>query len=144
MTGLVVANQVGTWLGYVTFGFIADAVGRRRTYVTYLLMAAVLVWAYASVDSTLALLALGPLTSFFATGHFSGFGAVTAELYPTDIRATAGSSPGRIVSAYARAWSVRSRSRIAIPRPCQSPPRLPARFGVLDLHSGDEGRRITS
>jgi MFS family permease len=104
MTGLLVANQVGTWLGYITFGFVADAVGRRRTYVTYLLLAAGLVWAYASVDSTLALLALGPLTSFFATGHFSGFGAVTAELYPTDIRATAQGvtyNVGRIVSAYA-------------------------------------------
>lgn len=104
MTALLVANQVGTWLGYVTFGFIADAVGRRRTYVTYLLLAAALVWAYASVESTLALLALGPLTSFFATGHFSGFGAVTAELYPTEIRATAQGVTynfGRIVSAYA-------------------------------------------
>jgi MFS family permease len=104
MTALVVANQVGTWLGYVTFGFIADAVGRRRTYVTYLLLAAALVWAYTSVESTLALLALGPLTSFFATGHFSGFGTVTAELYPTEIRATAQGITynfGRLVSAYA-------------------------------------------
>jgi MFS family permease len=104
MTVLLVVNQVGTWLGYVTFGFVADAIGRRRTYVTYLWLAAALVWAYASVDSTFALLALGPLTSFFATGHFSGFGAVTAELYPTDIRATAQGVTynfGRIVSAYA-------------------------------------------
>ena len=45
----------------------------------------------------------GGLTSFFATGHFSGFGAVTAELYPTGIRATAQGVTynfGRIVSAW--------------------------------------------
>ncbi len=104
MTGLIVANQCGTWFGYVAFGYIADALGRRRAYVAYLLLAAALVWAYTSVHSAWALLALGPLTSFFATGHFSGFGVVTAELYPTSVRATAQGftyNLGRIASAYA-------------------------------------------
>jgi MFS family permease len=104
MTLLVVANQVGTWLGYVTFGYVADAIGRRRTYVGYLLMAALFVWAFASVSGVWALLALGPVTSFFATGHFSGFGTVTAELYPTHVRATAQGftyNVGRLASAYA-------------------------------------------
>jgi hypothetical protein len=48
--------------------------------------------------------ALGPAASFFATGHFSGFGTVTAELYPTNVRATAQAltyNAGRIASAYA-------------------------------------------
>jgi hypothetical protein len=31
----------------------------------------------------------GPLVAFFGTGYFSGFGALTAEIYPTSIRATA-------------------------------------------------------
>ena len=106
MSGFVFANQVGTWFGYVTFGFISDAIGRRRTYVGYLLLAAVLVLAYTSTASMWALLALGPVTSFFATGHFSGFGAVTAELYPTAVRATAQGftyNVGRIASAPRRA-----------------------------------------
>jgi MFS family permease len=104
MTALIVANQCGTWLGYVTFGFVADAIGRKRAYVGYLLLAAALVWTYTSVRNPWALLALGPLTSFFATGHFSGFGLVTAELYPTAVRATAQGfayNLGRIASAYA-------------------------------------------
>jgi MFS family permease len=104
MTTLLVANQVGTWCGYVGFGFVADAIGRRRAYVVYLLSAAVLVWAYTSVHAVWALLALGPAASFFATGHFSGFGTVTAELYPAEIRATAQAltyNVGRIASAYA-------------------------------------------
>ena len=36
MSGFVVAMQVGMWFGYVTFGYVADAIGRRRTYVIYL------------------------------------------------------------------------------------------------------------
>jgi MFS family permease len=106
MSALVFVNQVGTWLGYVTFGFISDAIGRKRTYVMYLWLAAAFVLAYTSTSSVWALLALGPITSFFATGHFSGFGAVTAELYPTAVRATAQGftyNLGRIASAIAPA-----------------------------------------
>jgi sugar phosphate permease len=35
------------------------------------------------------LLALGPLVAFFGTGHFTGFGIITAELFPTSFRAFA-------------------------------------------------------
>ena len=85
----VILMQVGMWFGYVTFGVIADAVGRRRTYVTYLLAAAALVPVYAATREPLPLLVLGPVLAFFGTGHFSGFGTVSAELFPTSVRATA-------------------------------------------------------
>ncbi|HXH06922.1 MAG TPA: MFS transporter [Vicinamibacterales bacterium] len=104
MSGLVIAMQVGMWFGYVTFGFVADAAGRRRTYVAYLLAAALLILAYASTRTAGILLLLGPLVAFFGTGYFSGFGAVTAEIYPTAIRATAQGftyNIGRIASAAA-------------------------------------------
>ncbi len=108
MSGLVFANQVGMWFGYVTFGFISDATGRKRAYVTYLLLAAASVWAYTSTRNPWLLLVMGPITAFFATGYFSGFGAVTAELYPTAVRATAQGftyNLGRIASA-AAPWLV--------------------------------------
>jgi MFS family permease len=104
MNAFIVAMQVGMWFGYVTFGFVSDRVGRKRTYVTYLVLAAVFVLVYASTANPIALLVLGPVTAFFATGFFSGFGAVTAELYPTDVRATAQGftyNLGRIASAAA-------------------------------------------
>jgi MFS family permease len=104
MSFFVIAMQVGMWFGYVTFGFVSDAIGRKRTYVGYLVLAAVFVLAYTSTRSPLALLALGPVTAFFATGYFSGFGAVTAELYPTAVRATAQGityNIGRVASAAA-------------------------------------------
>jgi MFS family permease len=104
MSGLVIAMQVGTWFGYVTFGFISDAFGRKRTYVIYLLSAAVLLTLYGLTRHPLTLLFLGPVTAFFSTGYFSGFGAVTAEIYPTDVRATAQGftyNIGRLASAVA-------------------------------------------
>lgn len=96
--------QVGMWFGYVSFGFISDRVGRKRTYVTYLLVAAALVPLYATSRVPLALLLLGPMVAFFGTGYFSGFGAVTAEMFPTTVRATAQGltyNLGRGVSALA-------------------------------------------
>jgi MFS family permease len=85
----IVLMQGGMWLGYVSFGFIADRAGRKRTYVAYLLAAAVLVPVYATTRDPGWLLVLGPFVAFFGTGYFSGFGAVTAEIFPTPVRATA-------------------------------------------------------
>lgn len=104
MSGLIIANQVGMWFGYVTFGYISDAFGRKRTYVIYLLTAALLLGLYGITRQPLLLLALGPFVAFFGTGYFSGFGAVTAEIYPTDVRATAQGFTynfGRLASAAA-------------------------------------------
>jgi MFS family permease len=107
-TLLIVAMNVGMWFGYVTFGLVSDRLGRKRTYVTYVLAAAFFVMAYASFRTPLALLALGPFVGFFGAGYFSGFGAVTAEIYPTSIRATAQGftyNLGRVASA-AAPWTV--------------------------------------
>ena len=104
MSGFIIAMQVGMWCGYVTFGFASDIFGRKRTYVIYVLTAALLILAYTSTRSPSALLVLGPLVAFFGTGSFSGFGAVTAEIYQTDIRATAQGftyNIGRLASALA-------------------------------------------
>jgi MFS family permease len=103
-TWILLIMQIGMWFGYVSFGFISDRVGRKRTYVAYLLVAAALLAAYASTRDPRVLLALGPFLAFFATGYFSGFGAVTAEIYRTPIRATAQGltyNIGRIASAVA-------------------------------------------
>jgi MFS family permease len=103
-TTVLVIMQVGMWFGYVTFGYIGDRIGRKRAYVIYTLAAAALLLAYASTRIPLVLLALGPFLAFFGTGYFSGFGAVTAEIYRTSIRATAQGftyNIGRIASAVA-------------------------------------------
>jgi MFS family permease len=107
-TLLLVAMNVGMWFGYITFGLVSDRLGRKRTYVAYVLAAAFFVMAYGSFRTPMALLLLGPLVGFFGAGYFSGFGAVTAEIYPTHIRATAQGftyNLGRVASA-AAPWTV--------------------------------------
>lgn len=104
MSTFVIVMQVGMWLGYVSFGYIADAIGRKRAYVIFVLGAAVLLPIYGALRSPAVLLLLGPLVAFFGTGYYSGFGAVIAELYPTSVRATAAGicyNVGRIASAAA-------------------------------------------
>jgi MFS family permease len=88
-TTWLIAMGVGKWLGYALFGFFADAVGRRRSYVTYLVAAALLVPLYGVARDPLWLLVLGPPVAFFGTGFFSGFSAIASELFPTEIRAAA-------------------------------------------------------
>ena len=104
VSGLVVVMEVGRWFGYVSFGYMADAFGRKRAYVTYLLVAATLIPLYGVLRAPMLLLVLGPFVAFFGTGYFSGFGALTAEIYPTPIRATAQGftyNIGRVASAAA-------------------------------------------
>ena len=104
MSLFVIAMQVGMWLGYVSFGFVADAIGRKRAYVAFLLVAAALLPLYGALRAPAALLVLGPLVAFFGTGYYSGLGAIVAEIYPTAVRATAAGFTynfGRLASAAA-------------------------------------------
>jgi len=104
MSWFVIVMQIGMWFGYISFGFIADAVGRKRAYVTFIAIAALLLPIYGYLREPVALLALGPAVAFFGTGYYSGFGALTAELYPTAVRATAQGfcyNTGRLASALA-------------------------------------------
>jgi MFS family permease len=103
-TLLVITMQVGTFFGYVSFGYVADAIGRRKTFVAYILLAAVLTLVYGAVKNPWLLLGIGPVVAFFGTGFFSGFATVTAEIYPTSVRAIAQGftfNVGRFASALA-------------------------------------------
>jgi MFS family permease len=100
----IVVMQAGMWLGYVTFGFAGDAFGRKKTYILYLFLAGALVPLYATADAAWSLVLLGPLVAFFGTGHFTGFGMITSELFPTSFRASAMGltyNAGRALSAAA-------------------------------------------
>jgi MFS family permease len=79
----------GKWLGYASFGFFADAFGRRKPYFTYLLIAAILVPLYGVLRAPILLMLLGPFVAFFGTGFFSGYAAIASELFPGEIRAAA-------------------------------------------------------
>ena len=85
----IIPVQLGAYVGYLTFGFIADRIGRRQAFVMYMISAAVLVPIYGQMArSPFVLLALGPLIGYFGYGYFSMFGGFVAELYPAAVRAT--------------------------------------------------------
>ena len=87
--GWIIPVQIGAYIGYNSFGFIAEKFGRRRTFVAYLVTAAILVPLYGQMArSPGILMALGPLLGFVGYGYFSLFGSFLAELFPTDVRAT--------------------------------------------------------
>lgn len=103
-SGWTAAMQAGTFLGYISFGYLADRFNRKHTYIAYLVAAALLVPLYAFARSSQALLWIGPMVGFFGTGYFSGFSVIASELFPTPLRGTAMGfvyNIGRVTSAAA-------------------------------------------
>ena len=78
-----IVMQAGTFAGYISFGYMAERFGQKRTYIGFLVVAALSVPVFASVASAWAVLAVGPVVGFFGTGYFSGFSAITSDLFPT-------------------------------------------------------------
>ena len=97
--------QVGAFAGYISFGWIADRIGRRPAFTAFMIAATAVVPLFAfGARSMAALLIIGPLVGYFAHGYFSLFGAMLAELFPTRIRASAQGfcyNAGRLASAAA-------------------------------------------
>lgn len=88
--GWVIAVQVGSFLGYMTCGYVSDRLGRRPAFMFFTLSAAILIPFYARPHGDVrVLLALGPLIGFFGHGYFSIFGSMLSELFPSGVRATA-------------------------------------------------------
>ncbi|KAF0845325.1 MFS transporter [Nocardia caishijiensis] len=95
--------NVGMFLGYNGFGFLADHIGRHRTIVITLVGVALTLPIYALTTQETALLWMGPLFGAF-TAFFGLFGSYLGELYPTRARATGAGfcfNVGRGVSALA-------------------------------------------
>lgn len=100
-----IALQTGAFLGYISFGWVADWLGRKKAYALYVLMAAALAPVYVSIAKSGGnLMMIGPLTGLFGHGHFSGLAPMLSGLFPVHIRATAQSTiynTGRGISASA-------------------------------------------
>ena len=81
--------NVGALAGYLSFGPLADRVGRRRVFALMCVGSLVMLPATFLTPRTYAqVLLLLPLLGFFNNGIFSGFPIYLPELYPTRIRAT--------------------------------------------------------
>ena len=89
----MVTAQTGQLVGMLTFGAISDRVGRRPAFALYSLLTAAAIAPLAFAWSALlphpalfwtAMLALG-----VGSGCTAGFGALLAELFPTEVRGAA-------------------------------------------------------
>lgn len=89
----MLVTQTGGFLGYATFGHVADKLGRRPAYTIYsFIMAAgllmiTLCWQFISEMHHLLLLFM--FFVGFGTGMFGGYGPLFSEIFPTSIRNTA-------------------------------------------------------
>jgi MFS family permease len=91
--GWMLVTQAGGILGYISFGWVADWLGRRPAYSIYgtiwavgMLMITVF-WGTAAVIPAV-LLGFMFLVGI-GTGMFGGYGPLFAELFPTGLRNTA-------------------------------------------------------
>lgn len=99
----LVWTGVGAMFGYVAYGYLAEKIGRRKSFAIFFLGMTVMVPVFTFgaammplTDGKLAftfqnIATLGLLAALlgFFTGYFSGFGAWYSELFPTSIRSTA-------------------------------------------------------
>ncbi len=88
-TLLLGLNLLGMLPGYVLFGWVADWLGRKGAFGLYLGAAGLLVPLYARARAPWAIMVMGIVVAFFATGFFSGSGLIASELFPTALRARA-------------------------------------------------------
>jgi MFS family permease len=95
---------IGGIIGYATFGFIADAVGRRATIVFYNVGTIVVgLYMYLWVTTYDPYPYLLPVFGYFVFGVFSGHAVYLPELFPTHVRATAVSfcnGSGRVITSF--------------------------------------------
>ena len=95
--------NVGALAGYLSFGPLADRVGRRRVFALMCVGSLVMLPVTFLTPRTYThVLLLLPLLGFFNNGIFSGFPIYLPELYPTRIRATGAGfcfNIGRVLAA---------------------------------------------
>ncbi len=80
---------LGAFCGFLAGAWLADAIGRKKTFLLMALCAGLIIMVYmlSPIDNQL-MLVLGFPLGFFANGMFAPMGPYLTELFPTKSRAT--------------------------------------------------------
>jgi MFS family permease len=90
-TFYLAVNILGSFCGYVGMAYLSDALGRRKTFALSAAGATITVLAYTQLHLPMSVLfMLGFPLGLFQSGIVSGMGACFTELFPAQIRGTAG------------------------------------------------------
>lgn len=81
----VCGMMAGIWI----FGRLADRVGRKPSFLLFQLGAVISIITYSQLTAPTAMLVAGAFLGMFVNGMMGGYGALMAEAYPTEARATA-------------------------------------------------------
>ena len=99
----MVATILGMCLGMLVFGQIFDRIGPRKSFAIFLTLSALSVYLFTLVQTGLAMIIGGAIVGFFVNGMFTGYAAVTTQLYPQRIRTIANNTilnVGRAVGGF--------------------------------------------
>lgn len=95
--------NAGGVIGYATWGFVADAIGRKKAFlIGFVVSAVAIAWAFPIDRSYTEMLVAMPLLGFGLFGALSGTFIYGPELFPPSVRATAlaiCNSVGRFITA---------------------------------------------
>jgi MFS family permease len=78
--GFVLSQQFGSLIGFLVFAALVDRLGRRPTFIGYLVIGAIAVGVLVLEADPHVLLATMFFTGFGITGIFAGMGPFTAEM----------------------------------------------------------------
>ena len=81
----VCGMMAGIWI----FGRLADRIGRKPSFLLFQLGAVISIITYSQLTDPTAMLVAGAFLGMFVNGMMGGYGALMAEVYPTEARATA-------------------------------------------------------
>ena len=81
--------NAGGILGYILFGVLADAVGRKPITLLYYVGSFPLVFALFAVQDPMLFLIVAAVNGFFTLGQFSWLPVYLPELFPTSVRGSA-------------------------------------------------------
>ena len=88
----IIIIQCGDFLGYTSFGFVAEKLGRRPAFTIYSFIMALsismITLCWNQINAVPDLIFVFMFLTGFGTGYFGGFGALFSELFPTKIRNT--------------------------------------------------------